>query len=57
MSLLNSISNGFFKDVRPGDIVDVVIVISVIIFPVSLYDLLRSSHKKMLKDGSLRVGG
>ena len=41
---------------RPGDIVDVIVIVSVIIFLVSLNVLSRSSCKKMLKDGSLRVG-
>ena len=52
----NLISDGFFQDVCPGDIVNVIIVVSVIIFLVSLDVLSRSSHRKMSKDGSLRYG-
>jgi len=55
MSSLNLISDGFSQDVRLGDIVDVVIIVSVIIFPVLLYVSLRLSCRKILKDRSLRV--
>jgi len=59
MSSLNSISNGFSKDVRPCDIIDVVIVVSIIVFLVLLNVFLGLSHRKMLKDRSVwfRSGG
>jgi len=56
MSLLNLISNGFPKDIGPGNIVDVVIVVSIVIFPVLSGDVLKLSYRKILKDRSLRVG-
>jgi len=56
MSSSNLISNRFSQNIGPGDIVDVIIVIFVIVFPILLYVLSRSSHRKISKDGSLRVG-
>jgi len=52
----NLISDGFSQNVRPGNVIEVVIVVSVVVFPISLYVLSRSSYRKMSKDGSLRVG-
>ena len=56
MSSSNLISNRFSQDVQPGDIVDVIVVVSVVIFPVSLDKLSGSFCRKMSKDGSLRCG-
>jgi len=55
MSSLNSISDRFSQDVRLGNIVNVVIVVSVVVFPVLLYILSRFSCRKMSKNRSLRV--
>ena len=57
MSSSNSISDGFSQDVGSGNIVNVIIVVFVIIFPISLAALLRLSHRKMSKDGFLRIRG
>jgi len=56
MFSLNLISDGFSQNVRPGDVIDVIIVVSVVVFPISLYVLSRSFCRKISKDGSLRVG-
>ena len=56
MSSSNLISNRFSQDVQPGDIVDVIVVVSVVIFPVSLDKLSGLFCRKMSKDGSLRCG-
>jgi len=56
MRTSNLISDGLSQDVRPGDIVNVVVVVSVVVFPVLLSILLRSSCRKMSKNRSLRVG-
>jgi len=56
MSSSNLISDRFSQDVRPDDIVNVIIVVFIIVFLVSLSILLRLSHRKISKNGSLRVG-
>jgi len=56
MFSLNLISDGFSQNVRPGDVVDVIIIVFVVVFPILLNVSSRSSRKKISKDGSLRVG-
>jgi len=51
------VSHDISQDVGSGDIVNVVIVVSIVIFPISLAALLRLSHRKMSKNRSLRIRG